>query len=142
MQGHRFHKSSFRPHLLMGAERKSMLLLILMCISLAVTSVNLVALSIAAGLWIFIHPLLVCMGMIDPDLIGVYFAHRITPGSYLPLRRRSVRRSAIAWAPDTDPGKSGGDNAGIEAIKYGLARAFSWPDRAAASPPCAISPIS
>ena len=49
MQAHRFHKSSFRPHLVMGAERKPMLLLLLMCVTLGVTSANLVAMAMAVG---------------------------------------------------------------------------------------------
>lgn len=83
MESHRFHKSSFRPHLIMGAERKPMLLLVLICVTLAATSANLVAFGIAAFLWMTIHPLLVWMGRIDPDLVGIYFRNLRYPG-YIP----------------------------------------------------------
>jgi type IV secretory pathway TrbD component len=82
---HRFHKSSFRPALVMGAERKPMLFLVVVCVSLAFTSVNLVALAIAAFLWITVHPLLVWMGTIDPYMVGVYLRSQKYPGYIRPF---------------------------------------------------------
>ncbi len=83
MMVHPFHKSSFRPHLIMGAERKPALLLLLICITLAVTSANMVAYVTAAVLWFVFHPLLLWMATVDPDMVGVYFRARLYPG-YIP----------------------------------------------------------
>ena len=80
MEAHRFHKSSFRPSLVMGAERKPMLMLILICVALAFTSMNWVATIIAVVLWVTIHPLLVWMGTVDPQLVGIYLRSQQYPG--------------------------------------------------------------
>jgi len=91
MLSHPFHRASFRPHLLMGAERKPMILLAVICSGLSVTSFNLVALGIAVALWAVFHPLLVWMGSVDPDLISIYFRNlkypRHIPAFSTPFRK-------------------------------------------------------
>jgi len=62
-----------------------MLFLILVCVALAFTSMNLVATIIAVVLWIVIHPLLVWMGMVDPQLVGVYLRSQKYPGYIRPF---------------------------------------------------------
>src|SRR5579872_6266538 len=79
MDSHPFHKASFRPHLVMGAERKPMLLLAMICGGLVLTSYNVVAIGIAVLLWLTIHPLLIWMGKTDPNLINIYFRNRKYP---------------------------------------------------------------
>lgn len=83
MHPHPFHKSSFRPHLLMGAERVPMLTLVLLCISLNLISFNLIALGVTVFFWLTVYPLLVWMGKADPDMVGVYFRNRKYP-HYIP----------------------------------------------------------
>jgi type IV secretion system protein TrbD len=83
MHPHPFHKSSFRPHLLMGAERIPMLLLLLGCIFLNMISFNLLALGVTVFFWITIHPLLVWAGKTDPYLFGIWFRSRKYP-RYIP----------------------------------------------------------
>jgi type IV secretory pathway TrbD component len=64
----------------MGAERKPMLFLILICVALGATSVNLVTLGLATFLWVTLHPLLVWMGKIDPQMVGIYLRSQRYPG--------------------------------------------------------------
>lgn len=79
MLPHPFHKSSFRPHLMMGAEHKPAIVLVLSCGGLALTSYNLVALGIALFLWLFFHPLLMLMAKTDPQLVGIYLRSLLYP---------------------------------------------------------------
>jgi type IV secretory pathway TrbD component len=55
----------------MGAERKPILCLALMCIAMA-SSMNLVTFCIAIGLWVVIHPALAGIAYLDPDMAGVF----------------------------------------------------------------------
>lgn len=85
MANHRFHKSSFRPHLIMGAERKPMLLLCLVCTIMGPVSMNLTSACIAAVLWAVVHPLLVLMATSDPQAVDVYLRSRRYPGYIRPF---------------------------------------------------------
>ncbi len=101
METHRFHKSSFRPSLVMGAERKPMLMLILICVALAFTSMNLVATIIAIVLWVLIHPLLAWMGKIDPQMVGVYVRSQKYPG-FIPPHTTPFRKQVGYRIPGAD----------------------------------------
>lgn len=76
MSPHPFHKASFRPHTFMGAERKPMLILILVCI-LLIASFKFVSLIVAVCLWLIFHPLLFWAGTYDPNLIMVYLRNNM-----------------------------------------------------------------
>jgi len=88
---HPLHRSAFRPHLLLGAERKPMLLLAVACGGLVITSYNIVAIGIAIGLWLTFHPLLVWMAKVDPDMVGIYLRQlrypRFIPAFTTPFRK-------------------------------------------------------
>lgn len=95
MHANPFHKSSFRPQMLLGAERKPMLLLMMTSGGLVLTSYNIVAISLAIVLWLVFHPLLVWMGHTDPNLIGIYFRNLKYP-RYIPAFT-SPFRTAIGY---------------------------------------------
>lgn len=63
----------------MGAERKPIIALAVLCLGLGLASFNLVMISVAAGIWLVVHPLLVLMGKADPNLIAIYFRNQIYP---------------------------------------------------------------
>lgn len=60
-----------------------MLLLIVICVALGFNSMNWTATAIAFGLWVTVHPLLVWMGKVDPQLVAIYRRSQRYPG-YIP----------------------------------------------------------
>jgi type IV secretory pathway TrbD component len=90
MNGHLFHKSSFRPQLVLGCERIPVLLLLLICITVVVTGLNLVSFIVAAVLWFCIYPLLRRAAKSDPQMLGVWWRYKsyrgFIPGLTSPFR--------------------------------------------------------
>ena len=76
----------------MGAERKPMIMLALFCVGLAMTSFNLIALITAAVLWVIIHPMLLWMARVDPNMVGVYLRQRRYP-AHIPAFTTPFRKA-------------------------------------------------
>ena len=92
MTAHLFHKSSFRPAMMLGAERKPMTILIAASGGLLLIGHNVVAIAVASGLWLTIYPMLVWMGKIDPDLVSIYFRNLGYP-KYIPAFTTPFRKA-------------------------------------------------
>lgn len=78
-----------RPNLIMGGERRPVLLLIIVSVGLAVSSMNAVAFVVSAVLWLAGIFYLRMMAKSDPYLISVYLRSLKYKGYYAPRSRPS-----------------------------------------------------
>lgn len=81
------YRALHRPNLLMGGERVPVLMLIMISVGLAVTSMNLVAIIVSGVLWIAGIFYLRMMAKSDPFMIGIYFRSVKYRGYYFPRSR-------------------------------------------------------
>lgn len=80
-----------RPNLLMGGERKPVLVLILASVGLGVTSMNFVAAVVSVFLWVAGIFYLRMMAKSDPFMFGVYLRSIKYRGYYSPRSRHSCK---------------------------------------------------
>jgi len=82
-------RALYRANLLMGGERKPVLLLLLSTIGLAVTSMNLIAAIISICIWIFGIFCLRMMAKSDPCMIAIYLKSLKYKGYYFSRSKNS-----------------------------------------------------
>ncbi|MDI2113891.1 conjugal transfer protein TrbD [Commensalibacter nepenthis] len=83
------YRALHRANLLMGGERKPVLLLIMATVGLAVTSMNLIAIVVSIFMWITGIFCLRMMAKSDPFMIGIYFKSIKYKGYYYPRSKPS-----------------------------------------------------
>ncbi|MFC0510568.1 conjugal transfer protein TrbD [Asaia spathodeae] len=85
------YRALHRPNLLMGGERKPVLILIIISVGLSVSSLNIVAFLVSAFLWVAGIFYLRLMAKNDPFLIGVYIRSLKYKGYYSPRSKFSCK---------------------------------------------------
>ena len=84
------HRALHRPNLFLGGERELVLLTAIACMGLAVSSMNMMAFAIGAGVWMLALALLRMMAKADPQLSRIYL-RQLSFQSYYPARSRPTR---------------------------------------------------
>jgi type IV secretory pathway TrbD component len=106
-----FHRVLHRPATFLGGEREPALLVAVICGGLAATGMNVVAFTVAGGIWLAAMPLLRWVAKADPQMSRVYVRSLRYRGFY-PPRSRPYR--------DAEPPRRG-FYLGLAAVLLGLA---------------------
>jgi type IV secretion system protein VirB3 len=84
------YRALHRQNLLLGGEREPVLASAIACAGLPAASSNLVALTVGAGLWLFLIGVLRMMAKADPMMSQVYL-RQLNYAAYFPARSRPSR---------------------------------------------------
>ena len=84
------YRALHRPNLFLGGEREPVLMTAIVCAGLAVSSLNLIAIAIGAGLWLVLIGVFRMMAKADPFMTRVYL-RQLQYGAYFPARSRASR---------------------------------------------------
>jgi len=68
-------RALYRPQMILGGERELVLLSLVLCVGLGVTSQNMVGILVSTGVWVVVIALLRLMGKADPLMSKVYLRH-------------------------------------------------------------------
>ena len=85
------HRSLIRPNLLMGGERRPVLMLLVATIGLAVASMNVVAVCVSVFIYVSVIFYLRLMAKSDPYMVGIYLRSLKFKPYYAPRSRPSCR---------------------------------------------------
>lgn len=86
-----FHRALHRPHLVLGGERELVLTTAVVAGGLAVSALNIPAISVAAALWALCVSGLRMMAKADPQMSKIYL-RSLKYRRHYPARSRPFRR--------------------------------------------------
>jgi type IV secretion system protein VirB3 len=84
------YRALHRPNLFLGGERELVMMTAIICAGLAVSSLNLIAIGVGAGLWLVLIGVFRMMAKADPYMSKVYL-RQLKHGPYFPARSRASR---------------------------------------------------
>ncbi|ADP71010.1 conjugal transfer protein TrbD [Rhodomicrobium vannielii ATCC 17100] len=84
------YRALHRPNLFLGGEREPVLMTAIICAGLAVSSLNLIAITIGVGLWLVLIGVFRMMAKADPFMTRVYL-RQLRYGAYFTARSRGSR---------------------------------------------------
>ncbi len=86
------YRALHRPNLFLGGEREPVMMTAIVCAGLAVSSLNLIAITIGIVLWLVLIGIFRMMAKADPYMSRVYL-RQLNYSAYFPARSRASRQA-------------------------------------------------